>query len=294
MPRPIWKGHISFGLVNVPVTLFPAETRSDLQFHMIDSRNHARIRYERVNEETGEEVPWDQIVKGYEFDGGDYVLISNEDLKAAAPEATKTIDIEGFVELESIDQMYFDKPYYLEPGKRGEKGYALLRDVLEKSGKAGIARVVIRTRQYMAALVPRGEALVLNLLRYKQELRSADDFDLPQGTHKELGITAQELKMAQTLVDSMTTEWDPDQYTDEYRDALMKYIEKKARAGEKYEVTEVEEDEEEIPETYNIMDLLQQSVKEHGGGRKKTSTRTKKKKKTAAKKTKTRTRRKAG
>ena len=301
MPRPIWKGHISFGLVNVPVTLYPAEQRTDLQFHMIDSRNQARIRYERVNEETGEEVRWDQIVKGYEFDGGNYVFVTDEDLKAAAPEATRTIDIEGFVDLDSIDLVYFDRPYYLEPGKRGEKGYALLREVLEKTGKAGIAKVVIRTRQYLAALVPRGDALVLNLLRYNADLRSPKDLDLPHGSAKALGISPGEVKMAETLVNSMTTDWKPDEFRDEYRDALKKYIAKKARAGEAHEVATPQEIEEEIPETYNIMDLLQQSVSERGGGRgngrRNTAGRTaKKKKKTAARKTKTKTRarRKAG
>ena len=168
MSRPIWKGHISFGLVNVPVILHAAERRAgDLSFRMIDSRNSARVRYERVNEETGEEVPWDKIVKGYEYEDGNYVLMSEEELEHASPEMTRTIEIEQFVDLDDIDIRYFDRPYVLVPGNKGEKGYVLLREAIRDAGKVGIAKVVIRARQYLAALIPQGDALVLELLRYR-------------------------------------------------------------------------------------------------------------------------------
>lgn len=271
--RPVWKGHISFGLVNVPVTLYPAEQRTDLSLHLIDSRDFSRVRYERVNADTGEEVPWDQVVKGYEYNDGNYVVIGQNELKAAAPEATQTVDVEAFVDLSEIDLIYFDKPYYLEPGKKGEKGYALLREALKESGKAGIAKVVIRTRQYVAALVPRGHALVLNLLRYQQELRATDELDLP-GSISQVGVSKQELKMARDLIKSMSTKWDPKKYHDEYRDKLMKWIEERIESGETYEVAEVPAEEEE-PVSYNIMDALKKSLAHTSGGSRKKTTRKK-------------------
>lgn len=276
--RPIWKGHISFGLVSVPVTLYPAEQRTDLQLHMIDSRNHSRVRYERVNAETGEEVPWDQIIKGFEYDDGNYVLLSEEELKKASPEATQSVDIEAFVDLEDIDLVYFDKPYYLEPGKKGEKGYVLLRETLRETGKVGIARVVIRTREYLAAMVPRNNALVLVLLRFQQELRSPDDLDLP-GDADEVGVSAQELKMARTLVDSMSRPWDPSEYHDEYRDALMNWIDRKIESGEVEQAPESEATEAETPPTTDLMEALKNSVAHAGGTRSKPATKKPPKKK---------------
>lgn len=256
--RPVWKGHISFGLVNVPVNLFTAERRTDIQFHMIDSRDMSRIRYERVNAETGDEVPWKEVVKGYEFSDGNYVVLTDTDLKEAAPKQTKTIDIEAFVELAEIDQMYFDKPYYIAPARSGEKGYVLLREVLTESGRAGIARVVIRTRQYIAAMVPRGNVLVLNLLRYPQEILPVKDLDLP-GSRSAVGVTAAELKMAKTLVESMAAEWKPSEYQDEYRDSLMKWIQKRAKDGDVQQVAEGD-NQDDAPALISIMDALKQSL----------------------------------
>ncbi|MFA6044068.1 MAG: Ku protein [Phycisphaerales bacterium] len=260
--RPIWKGHISFGLVSVPVTLYPAEERTDLQLHMVDSRNHARVKYERVNAETGEEVPWDQIVKGYEYHEGSYVLIGEADLKKAAPEATRTVDIEAFVNQADIDPMYFDKPYFLEPSKGGEKGYALLRETLRETKKVGIAKVVIRTRQYLAAMSPRRQVLMLDLLRYKGEIRSEKDLSLP-GTLAEVGVSKAELKMAHMLVGSMSQKWDPDQYSDRYRDALMKWIQQKVKAGEIEQAPHFDVDDD-APAPINLMEALKKSIA-HGG-----------------------------
>lgn len=281
--RAIWKGHITFGLVNIPVSLFSAEKRSDLSFHLIDSRDHARVRYERVNADTGDEVPWNQIVKGYEYAKGSYVVIENEELKKAAPEATQSVEIEAFVNEDEIDDLFFDKPYYLEPGKKGEKGYALLREVLRDSGRVGIARVVIRTRQYMAALGVRENALTLTLMRYLQEIRETDDLKLPGDDLKKLGVTAAETKMARLLVDNMTEEWNPSQYHDEYREALVKWIEKKVEAGDVTLADEAAEPAQEAV-TINLMDALKASVKGNGATK---ST------KSAAKKTKTKTKKKA-
>ena len=257
--RAIWKGHISFGLVNVPVSLYPAETRTDLQFHMVDSRDFARVRYERVNAETGEEVPWDQIVKGYEYNDGNYVVFGKDELEKVAPEATKSVEIEAFVNLDDIDPLFFDKPYYLEPGPKGEKGYVLLRDAMRESGKAGIARVVIRTRAYLAAMTPRGDAIVLNLLRFKQEIRPIDELDLP-GNAADVGVTKQETKMARTLIDSMERDWDPSEYHDEYREALMGWIEKKIQSGDIKQGPEAADLDEQIPPPINMMEALKKSV----------------------------------
>lgn len=264
MARPIWKGHISFGLVNIPVTLHSAEQRTDLQFHMLDSRDNSRIRYERVNAETGEEVPWNEIVRGYEYSEGNFVVVGDEELKRAAPEATRSIDIEGFVGLGDIPFIYFDKPYYVAPASGGEKGYALLREVLKATERVGIARVVIRTRQYIAALIPMRDVLVLNLLRYDQELRPVSDLALPKAGSKAAGVSPAELKAARVLIETMSSEWDPKAYHDEYRDTLRKWIEKKAAAGGALPAPE-EPEEEEAPTPINFMELLQKSLEQAGG-----------------------------
>jgi len=263
--RPIWKGHITFGLVNVPVTLYPAEQRTDLHLHMLDSRNMSRVRYDRVNADTGEEVPWNQIVRGYEYSDGNYVLMTDEELERAAPEVTKAVEIDSFVDVEQIDPMFFDKPYFLEPAKSGEKGYVLLRDVLRASRKVGIARVVIRTRQYIAAMAPRGDVLILNLLRYKMELRSPEALKLP-GSADEVGVTKAELKMAQTLVDSMTREWNPAEYHDEYREQLMAWIQKRIDEGHLNKAPELPDLEDEPPAPINMMEALKRSLTHTGGG----------------------------
>jgi DNA end-binding protein Ku len=259
MARPIWKGNITFGLVNVPVILNSGEQRADISFHLVDSRNSARIRYERVNEETGEEVPWDKIVKGYEYEDNNYVLLSEDELEHASLEMTRTIDIENFVDLSEIDVRYFDRPYILVPDKKGEKGYVLLRQAIAKAGRAGIARVVIRARQHLAALIAHENALILELLRFDQELRSLDEFDLPGKDFHKYKVTAGEVELAGKLIDGMTSEWDPSQYEDEYRRALMKLIEKKVKRGETEPIEDVEEEEGAVP-TINFMDVLKQSV----------------------------------
>jgi DNA end-binding protein Ku len=260
MARPVWKGHISFGLVNVPVVLYPAERRADLRFRLIDSRNAARVRYERINEETGEEVPWDKIVKGYEYDDNNYVLLSEDELERASVEMTRTIEIQQFVDLSQIDVRYFDRPYLLVPDKNGEKGYVLLREAIANSGKAGIATVVIRARQYLAALMSIGGALVLELLRHSQELRGLDEFDIPAGDLRQAKVSKKEIELATQLIDGMSDKWDASQYHDEYRDALMKLIEKKIKSGQSEAIEMEEEESAEEPRTIDFMEVLKQSV----------------------------------
>ncbi|MFA7388119.1 MAG: Ku protein [Thiohalobacteraceae bacterium] len=271
MARAVWNGHISFGLIQIPVELHSAERRTDIHFHMIDSRNQARVRYERVNEETGEEVPWDEIVKGYEYEDGRYVLLEDEEFKRVAPEVTKTVELSGFVEAATIEPIYFEKPYYLVPGKKGDKPYMLLRESLRRSGKAGVASVVIRTRQYLALVLPRGPALMLTLLRFAQELREADEFRFPEGSLSDYKITGKEVAMAEQLIESMTEDWDPAQYKDEYRAALLAFIEKKAKSAGKTgrrQRVEPEEPPAASADVIDLMELLKRSMnkKKTGGG----------------------------
>lgn len=263
-PRPIWRGHINFGLVQVPIILQPAEARQDLQFRLLDSRNHARVKYERVNEMTGEEVPWGDVVKAFEYSDDNYVILKDDDFKRAAVKAVKTIEIEQFVSAAAIRPIYFDKPYYLVPDKHGDKGYALLRAALTETKQFGISRVVIRTREYLAALGVEEEALVLYILRFAQEIRPMPA-DLPSTRLKTSGIATRELAMARDLIQSMSSEWKPDAYQDKYRTMLMKWIEKKARAGGAMPVAEPEKEGEEEPgRIINITELLQQSLQKQG------------------------------
>jgi DNA end-binding protein Ku len=267
MARGLWKGAISFGLVNVPVELFSAQKRSaELDLTMLDKRDMAPVGYKRVNKSTGKEVPWEDVVKGYEYEDDKYVVLSQEDFRRANPEASKTVDIHAFVDAEAIAPLYFETPYYLSPGKRGEKAYALLRDAMAKAGKAGIATVVIRTKAYLAALVPQGDALVLNTLRYHNELKSADDLEIPEKLkgHKP---SSKELDMALRLVDDMADDWKPESYHDTYHEDLLKRIEEKVKAGETEEVTEPEKEEKPSKgaEVVDLMALLKKSVE---GGRK--------------------------
>jgi DNA end-binding protein Ku len=264
MPRALWRGAITFGLVNIPVALHSAEKRNKLDLTLLDRRNFAPVGYKRVNKRTGREVDWEQIVKGYEYKKGSYVALSDEDFKRANVEATQTVDILAFVDAADIAPIYFDTPYYLSPGKRGEKGYALLRETLKRSGKAAVANVVIRTRQYVAVLLPMDDLLVLDTLRFADEIRSADDFELP----RQARASAREVEMALRLVKDMTEKWKPQKYHDTYRDDLLARIRKKVKAGETKELTEPEEEGKERKkgaEVIDLMALLKRSVEGEGG-----------------------------
>lgn len=261
MQRPIWKGFITFGLVNIPVILYSAERKFDIQFKMIDSRDKSRIRYVRVNEHTGEEVPWEDVAKGYEFDDHDYILVKDKDLKSIAGEHTKTIEIDSFVNKEDLDHMDFEKPYYIVPDKKGDKGYVMLRETLKNTKKVGIAKVVIHTREYLAALMTHEDALILNLLRYHQEIRKPAEFDLPAANLKKFKITTKEMDIAKQLVASMTTKWNPKNYQDEFRVALEKWIaekmqHKKPKASKKTS-TSINKQSNVI----DFVDLLKKSLK---------------------------------
>ena len=224
MARPVWNGVVSFGLLNVPVRLYTATRDIDLHFRMLDARNRKPIRYERVNADTGEEVPWKEVVKAFEYSKGSYVVVDEKELRKIAPDATESVDIETFVEQAAIDPMYFERPYYLVPGKKAEKGYVLLREALRRSGKVAIARVVIRTRQYLAMMMPHDDALLLNLLRFPQEIVEAKEFDFPGGALSKYRISAAELRMAQDLLETMSGKWKPQDYKDEFRARLRRLL----------------------------------------------------------------------
>lgn len=263
MERPIWQGHISFGLVNIPVLLFSGERKNDLHFKLIDSRDHARIRYERVNEDTGKEVPWSSIAKAYELNKGDYVVLQEKDFEKAKLEPLKTIEIEDFIDNKELECLYFEKPYYLVPGKGGEKGYVLLREILEQTNRIGIAKIIIRTRAHIAALMPQKNALLLNILRYPQEIRKLTEFQLPTKEIKNYKISKKELDIAEQLVDAMTVAWDPSRYHDDYREILMKWIEEKTKSKGKKKTTESDKSKKIVKsKVIDFMTLLKKSIKE--------------------------------
>jgi len=273
-PRPIWKGQVTFGLVNIPVTLYSAEQRNDIALHLVDERNSSRVRYQRINEDTGEEVPWNHIVKAYEYDGGQYVLLDNEEIDKIAAKLTKQIEIEDFVSEADILPEFFDKPYYLEPQKGAAKSYALLRETLRASGKVGVTRVVIRSKEHLAILMTRGDILMLELVRFPQELRSPDFLDVPEASSGDLKMSKREIDLALQLVDNMTTNWNPTSYHDTYRENLRTYVEAKIKSGHLTAAKPPPEDEE--PEStgdnvVDLMDYLKQSVAE-SGTRKRSST----------------------
>ena len=262
MARPIWNGTLSFGLLNVPVSLMSGERRTDLSFRMLDSRNNAPIRYERVNAETGEEVPWKDIVKAFEYDKGSYVVLETEDIKSAAPESHDAIEVESFVDVGAIGPQYFEKPYVLVPAKKAEKGYVLLRETLARTGKIGIARVVIRTRESLCAVIPQGDALLLLMMRYPQELVDVADYNLPAGDAADYRVNAKELQMAEQLIASMESEWTPGDYKDEFRARLQDVIEQrvKAKGGKVPKMEEADIPEDATTNVVDFMSLLQQSI----------------------------------
>jgi DNA end-binding protein Ku len=228
----------------------------DLHFRMLDSRSNTPIRYERVNAETGDEVPWKDIVKAFEYKKGSYVVLDPDDIQSAASDGRETVEVDTFVDAASIGPEYFEKPYVLVPGKKAEKGYVLLRETLARTGKIGIARVVIRTREYLSAVMPRGKALLLVLLRYPQELVDVDEYRLPEKDTADYRIAAKEMTMAEQLIESMSGAWKPNDYRDEFRDRLRKIIEKRLKS--KGVVTAEEEGEAEPPEnaTTNVVDFM--------------------------------------
>jgi DNA end-binding protein Ku len=261
--RTLWKGAITFGLVHIPVALHSATVETGIDFDWLDKRTMDPVGYKRINKKTGKEIDKDNIVKGIETDGGQYVVLTDAEIKAAYPRATQTIDIECFVQLADLPFVYLDRPYYLSAVNKGEKVYALLRETLLKTGRIGIARVVIQTKQHLAALIPAGPSLVLNLLRWSNQIRSMEQLNLPPAGIKAGGLKERELEMAEQLVKDMTADFDPKQFHDTFTEEVMKLVEKKVEAGQTKTVIQPEAAEEGVKPS-NIVDLtelLQQSLR---------------------------------
>lgn len=263
--RAIWKGAISFGLVSVPVGVFSATRSEELKFRLLRAGDLSPINYKRVAELDGKEVPWEQIVKGYEYEKGKFVVLKDEDFKRVDLEATQTIEIMDFVDVAEINPVFFHRPYYLEPQRGGANAYALLRDVLADTGKAGIAKVVIKTREHLAALRPNGEALVLELMHFADELTDYSSLKIPK--RNETHAKKRELEMAKTLVDQMTAKWDPERYHDEYRSALLKMIDQKIASGGK-ELPVSKHGPRPATNVVDLVAVLQESLDRAGRGRK--------------------------
>ncbi|MDO9437734.1 Ku protein [Hydrogenophaga sp.] len=260
--RSLWKGAISFGLVHVPIALYSATDESDLNFKMIDKRSMDPVGYKRINKKSGKEVAYTDIVKGIEWENGQFVLLSPEEIEAAYPKTTQTIEIESFIPIDEIPFVYLEKPYYTAPINKGAKVYALLREALAESRMVGVAKVVIANKQHLALLMPCGPALILNLLRWGGEIRSFQALQLPPQGAKEAGIREAELKMARALIDDMASHWSADEFRDTFHDQVMKLVEEKAGAGHVEQVEAITS--EAAKTTSNVVDLtelLQRSLK---------------------------------
>jgi len=269
-PRVLWKGAISFGLVHIPVALYSATTDHGIDFDWLDKRTMDPVGYKRINKKTGKEIAREQIVKGIEYEDGEYVVLSDKEIAAAYPKTTQTIEIETFVPANGIPFVYLERPYYVAPINRGAKVYALLRETLQRSERVGVARVVIQTKQHLAVLVPVGPGLVLNLLRWGADIRPWTDLPLPSEDAKKAGLSERELKMAKQLVDDMSADWDPNEFKDEFKDEILRLVDKKVKAGQTETVTQPEPEESQSSEgrgakIIDLTELLQRSLRKGGG-----------------------------
>ncbi len=265
MPRAIWSGAISFGLVNIPVKLYSAVQRKTVRFHQLDQEDKQRIQQKRVNPRTGEEVPYENLVKGYEIGPDRYVVITPEELESIQPEKTRMIDIVSFVDLDQIDPIFYDHPYYLVPDTGADKAYRLLLDAMTESGKVAIGRVVLRTKEYLVAIRPRDDVLTMETMLFSDEVISPDKLDERPGDGK-ARTSQKELQMAQQLIDSLAEDFEPESYRDEYRERVVEMIERKAE-GEEIVVEAPSEEPKEVPD---LMAALEQSIagaKGQGGGK---------------------------
>ena len=260
--RILWKGAITFGLVHIPVGLHTASIEQGVDFDWLDKRSMDPVGYKRINKKTGKEIDKDNIVKGVQYEDGKYVVISPDEIEAVYPRTTQTIEIQRFIDANEIPFVFLERPYYVAPINKGQKVYALLREVLIKSGKVGLAKVVIATKQHLAVLVPSGKALVLNLLRWGDEVKTLEGLDLPAAGVKGANVSAAEMKMAEQLVGNMSGKWDPEDFKDEFKHAVMKIVAKKVKAGDTETV--IQPEEEALEENSNVIDLselLQRSLK---------------------------------
>lgn len=265
--RTLWKGAITFGLVHIPIALYSATAESDLNFDWLDKRSMDPVGYKRVNKKTGKEIAKDDIAKGIEWEDGQYVVLTPEEIAAAYPKSTQTIEIESFVDADDVPFVYLERPYYVAPANKGEKVYALLREALKQTHKVGIAKVVIQTKQHLAVLIPCGPALVLNLLRWGGEIRSWEDLKLPPADAKAAGVKEAELNMAKQLIEGMAADWSADQFRDSFKEEIMKLVEAKAKAGDTEAVSKIKA-EPAAPgaDVIDLTELLKRSLQGGRGG----------------------------
>ena len=254
MPRAIWKGAITFGLVHVPVGLYPASQETEIDFDWLDKRTMDPVGYKRINKRTGKEIDKDDIVKGVKQENSDYVVLSDDEIQEAYPKTTQTIEIEAFVPAQDISFVYLERPYYLAPTGKGEKVYALLREAMADASLIGIARIVMHTKEHLAALLPAGPALMIGTMRWANEIRSADELDLPAAGKAAHKLKDSELRMAGQLIQEMTTSWKPEDYADKFSDAVRELIARKVKAGETETVEPIEKAPEGL-EGSNVVDL---------------------------------------
>ena len=260
--RALWKGAISFGLVHIPIALHSATADQGLDFDWLDKRSMDPVGYKRINKATGKEITKENIVKGIEYEDGQYVILSPEEISAAYPKTTQTVEIEAFVPISDIPFVYLERPYYISPINKGAKVYALLREVLLKTKKVGIAKVVIQTKQHLAVLMPCGPALILNLLRWGDEIRSWDELNLPAEGIKSTGLTEKEMAMGEQLVADMSAKWQPDSFTDSFKEQILQLVKEKVDAGDTESVTEPEAGEQEAAgaKILDLTEMLQRSL----------------------------------
>ena len=268
--RAIWKGAISFGLVHIPVALHSATSSSGIDFDWLDKRSMDPVGYKRINKKTGKEISKEDIVKGIEYKDGEYVVLSEEEIKSAYPKTTQTIEIESFVPASDIPMIYMERPYYIAPDNKAGKVFALLRETLSDTQQVGIARVVIQTRQHLAVLAPSGAGMVLNLLRWGEDVRVQEDLDLPPKGAKAAGISERELSMARQLVKDMAGKWDPHQFNDSFKEKIMALVERKVKEGKLETVVQPGEEAEESTgaggQVIDLTELLQRSLRKGSAG----------------------------
>lgn len=260
--RALWKGAISFGLVHIPIALHAATASQGLDFDWLDKRSMDPVGYKRVNKATGKEITKENIVKGIEYEDGRYVVLSPEEIAAAYPKTTQTVEIEAFVSIKEIPFIYLERPYYISPINKGAKVYALLREVLRKTGKAGIAKVVIQTKQHLAVLMPCGPALILNLLRWGDEIRTWDELNLPAEGTASTGLTDKELAMGEQLVSELSAKWRPQDFTDSFKEQILQLVKEKVASGDTESVAQPDAEEQETSSAkiYDLTEMLQRSL----------------------------------
>lgn len=267
MARSVWKGSIAFGLVSIPVELYPAEDRKEFKFSMLDKRDFSPVGYKRYSKRSGKEVEWSDVVKGYEYEKDQYVVLSDEDFRRANVKASRTIEIQSFAGENDIAPEFFETPYYLVPGEGGEKVYALLRETLRSTRRVAVGQFVLRSTQHLVAVKPSGRALMLVMLRYADELKGTSGFELPAQSLKDARVTPKEIELAKRLIDDMTEKWNPASYEDSYHEDLMARIHEKIKKGETKEIVEASSDEAGEPRATNVIDLaalLKRSIDREG------------------------------